>query len=114
MLHTEQHFNYTFNCLPLWLLNNCNAVSNCAIKHAFAYQSPIGTRDDLYKTQLGLKNSILILYSKKKTKMEPKFINKCLPQMLITSVMKAFQFNLCMSCECENMRSSDLFLPIKV
>lgn len=56
MLHTEQHFNHTFNCLPLWLLNNCNAVSNCAIKHAFAYQSPIGTRDDLYKTLLGLKN----------------------------------------------------------
>lgn len=76
MLHTEQHFNYTFNCLPFWLLNNCNAVSNCAIKHAFAYQSPIGTRGDLYKTLLGLKNSILILYSKKRTKMAPKFINK--------------------------------------
>lgn len=76
MLHTEQHFNYTLNWLPLWLLNNCSVVSICAIKHAFAYQSPIGTRDDLYKTLPGLKNSILILYSKKKTKMAPKFINK--------------------------------------
>lgn len=47
MLHTEQHFNYTFTCLPFWLLNNCNAVSNCAIKHALAYQSPIGTRGPL-------------------------------------------------------------------
>lgn len=76
MLHTEQHFNYTFNWLPFWLLNNWDAVINCAIKHASAYQSPIGTRDDLYKTLLGLKNSILILYSKKKTKMAPKFIKK--------------------------------------
>lgn len=40
MLHTEQHFNYTFNCLPFWLLNNCNAVSNCAIEHAFCVLKP--------------------------------------------------------------------------
>lgn len=42
----------------------------------FAYRSPIGTRDDLYKTLLGLKDSILILYSKRKTKMAPNFIDK--------------------------------------
>lgn len=41
----------------------------------FAYRSPVGTRDDLYKTLLGLKDSILILYSKKKTKMAHKFID---------------------------------------
>lgn len=40
MLHTEQNFNYTFNCLPFWLLNNCNAVSNCVIKHAFCILKP--------------------------------------------------------------------------
>lgn len=40
MLHTEQHFNYTFKGLPFWLLNNCNALSNCAIKHAFCVSKP--------------------------------------------------------------------------
>jgi len=42
----------------------------------FAYPSPIGTRDDLYKTLLGLKDAIFILYSKIKTKTAPKFIDK--------------------------------------